>query len=103
MDQLEVQETIKKIKRNFSLRMNGVASASMREKGIGGYLNWGVGFPVLRGWAEEYGKDYELAAALWKENVRECKILSTLIMPAGRMDGEMMTVWLEQTTTQEIA
>lgn len=103
MEQLEVQETIKKIKRNFSLRMNGVASASMREKGIGGYLNWGVGFPVLRGWAEEYGKDYELAAALWKENVRECKILSTLIMPAGRMDGEMMTVWLEQTTTQEIA
>ena len=42
MEQQQVQDTIKLIKRGFSLQMNGVASASMREKGIGGYLNWGI-------------------------------------------------------------
>ncbi len=98
-----IQEKVRCIKRSFSLQMNGVASCSMRDKGINNYLNWGIQLPVLRTIAEEYGKDYELAIALWKENVRECKILATLIMPAERMDGEMLSLWMEQTETQEIA
>lgn len=103
MDQTKVNDTVKNIKRGFSLQMNGVASASMREKGIGGYLNWGIGFPVLRDMAEKYGKDADLAIALWKENVRECKILATLVMPPSYMDSDMISVWMEQTATQEIA
>ncbi len=75
----------------------------MREKGVNNYINWGIQFPALRKIAEEYGKDYELAVALWKENVRECKILATMMMPAERMDGEMLSLWMEQTETQEIA
>ena len=35
--------------------------------------------------------------------MRECKILATLIMPAERMDGQMLSLWMEQTETQEIA
>ena len=103
MEQQQVQDTIKLIKRGFSLQMNGVASASMREKGIGGYLNWGIQLPALRNIAQQYGKDYDLAAALWKENVRECKILATLIMPAERMSSDLVDLWMEQTTTQEMA
>lgn len=103
MQKENIQETVKRIKRGFSLQMNGVASCSMRDKGVVNYLNWGIQLPVLRKLAEEFGKDYELAIALWKENVRECKILATLIMPAEQMDGEMMSLWLEQTETQEIA
>lgn len=97
MQSAEIQDTVKKIKRGFSLQMNGVASGSMREKGINSYLNWGIQLPALRKIAEEYGKDYDLAIALWKENVRECKILATLIMPAERMDGQMLSLWMEQT------
>lgn len=103
MQSAEIQDTVKKIKRGFSLQMNGVASGSMREKGINSYLNWGIQLPALRKIAEEYGKDYDLAIALWKENVRECKILATLIMPAELMDGQMLSLWMEQTQTQEIA
>ena len=99
----EINNTVKKIKSGFRLQMNGVASSSMREKGIGGYLNWGIQLPALRKIAEEYGKDYDLAVALWKENVRECKILATIIMPAERMDGGMLSLWMEQTENQEIA
>lgn len=103
MKQTDIQLRIKEIKSEFRLRMNGVASASMRQKGVGGYLNWGIPFTELKLMAAEYEKDSHLAAALWKENVRECKILATLIMPAGSMDAEMAGVWMEQIITQEMA
>ena len=44
-----------------------------------------------------------LAIALWKENVRECKILATMLMPAEEMLPEVVDIWMEQTPTLEIA
>ena len=100
---MELNDKLKKIKQSFRLYMNGPASQSMREKGLNYNVNWGVPLINLHEMAKEYGKDYELAVALFKENVRECKILATLIMPADRMEAELAEVWLEQTRTQEIA
>lgn len=73
----EVNNKIKEIKRSFRLMMNGPASQSMLEKGIEYHLNWGVPFMQLRSMAKEIGQDYHLAIALWKEDIRECKILAT--------------------------
>ena len=103
MRQDEIQDTIKKIKQKFPLMMNGVASSSMRGKGVGGYLNWGIQLPALKELANEYGKNYDLSIALWIENVRECKILATLIMPYDMMKDDLVSLWMEQTSTQEIA
>ena len=75
----------------------------MREKGLNYHLNWGVSLVDLRQMAKEYGKDYELAIELWKENIRECKILATMIMPAERMLPEIVDIWVEQTQEVEIA
>ncbi len=99
----ETHETIMQIKRSFRLLMNGPASQSMREKGIGYKLNWGVPFIELKKMAAEYGKNYELAIELWKEDIRECKILATLIMPAEKMLPEITDLWMEQVQTQEMA
>lgn len=96
-------DKLQEIKRGFRLMMNGAASRSMREKGVEYRLNWGVSLIDLRTVAERYGKDYALSAALWKEDIRECKILATLVMPAERMSADLAEVWMEQTTTQEIA
>ena len=71
-------QKLMKIKRSFRLLMNGPASQSMREKGIEYKINWGVPFIELKKMAIEYGKDYDLAIELWKENIRECKILAQL-------------------------
>ena len=70
---------------------------------MGYKLNWGVSLVHLREMAATYGKDYDLAIALWKEDIRECKILATLIMPAERLLPEVADIWLEQTTSQELA
>lgn len=102
MDEL-TQQRLKEIKQAFRLKMDGAASRSMREKGLDYKLNWGVSLPDLKAMAREYGKDYDLAIALWKEDIRECKILATLMMPPERMLPEVVDIWMEQTTSQEIA
>ena len=65
-------------------------------------FNWGVPFTELKKMAEEYGKDYDLAIELWKEDIRECKILATLIMPADKMLAEITDLWMEQVNNQEM-
>ena len=82
--------------------MNGVTSKSMSEKGLNYKLNWGVAYTDLKEMAAEYGKDYSLAIELWKEDIRECKILATMIMPPEKMPAEVADLWLEQAPTQEI-
>ena len=86
----DTQDKLKQIKASFRLQMNGVASQSMRDKGLGYKINWGIGLPLLKIIAKEYGKDYNLAIELWKENIRECKILATMIMPPSEMEPDIV-------------
>ena len=100
---MEVQEKVKEIKQSFRQMMDGVISKSMRDKGTDYKLNWGATIPRLRAKADEIGKNYDLAIALFKEDVRECKILATMIMPPDEVLPEVIDIWMEQTTSQEIA
>ncbi len=99
----QTHEKLKQIKQGFRLLMNGVASQSMREKGLQYKINWGIQLTELQKIAGEYGKDYDLAVELWKENIRECKILATMMMPPEKMLPELADLWMEQTPSQEIA
>ena len=99
----EIQQEVKEIKQSFRLMMDGSVAQSMRDKGLNYHLNWGVTLPRLREEANEIGKSYDLAIALWKENVRECKILATMIMPPEEMLPEVVDIWMEQTDTLEMA
>lgn len=99
----ETHQKLMEIKRSFRLIMNGPTSQSMSQKGVGYKINWGVPFIELKKMALDYGKDYELAIELWKEDIRECKILATLIMPADKMLPEITDIWMEQVNNQEMA
>lgn len=100
---MNIQEEVKEIKQSFRLMMDGKVAQSMRDKGLDYHLNWGATLPRLKEKADEIGKNYDLSIALWKENVRECKILATMIMPAEQMLPEVADIWMEQTPTIEIA
>lgn len=100
---METTEQVKQIKRSFRLYMNGVTSTSMRQKGLDYKINWGVSQMDLRHMAEQYGKDKALAAALWQENIRECKILATLIMPAADFSASEAMEWAATLSTVEMA
>ena len=99
----EIQQQVKQIKQSFRQMMDGAVAKSMRDKGLEYKLNWGATLPRLKEQAAEIGKNYELAIALWKEDVRECKILATMVMPAEKMLPEVCDIWMEQVPSQEMA
>ena len=111
----ELQQYIKELKQSFRQMMDGSVAQSMRDKGLNYHLNWGATLPRLQDKAKEI-KDsapftlhpspftlYDLSIALWKENVRECKILATLLMPADEILPEVVDIWMEQIPSLEIA
>ena len=99
----DIQQQLRDIKQSFRLMMDGSVAQSMRDKGVDYHLNWGATLPRLREKAAEIGHNYDLAIALWKENIRECKILATMIMPADEVLPEVIDIWMEQTETIEVA
>lgn len=99
----DTHQKLMNIKRSFRLMMNGPVSQSMRSKGVDYKLNWGVPLPQLRQMATEYDKDMDLAIALWKEDIRECKILATLLMPVDEMSPELVDLWMEELRSEEMA
>jgi hypothetical protein len=111
MINMDINAKVKDIKQSFRQMMDGAIAKSMRDKGVGYKLNWGATLPRLREMADDLinvqcpmvNDRYDLAIALWKENVRECKILATMIMPAEVVLPEVIDIWMEQTDTQEIA
>lgn len=110
---MDTQEQVKSIKQSFRQMMDGAVAQSMRNKGVQYKLNWGATLPRLREKADELraensqGADqealYHLAIALWKEDVRECKILATMLMPPEKLLPEVADLWMEQVPSQEIA
>lgn len=105
---MDTQQKVKEIKQSFSQMMDGATAQSMRQKGLDYKLNWGATLPRLKEMAAELKTDdalslYDLAIALWKENVRECKILATMLMPPDEILPEVVDIWMEQTTTVELA
>ena len=100
---MTVQEKVLDIKRKLRLSMNGVASSDMREAGIGYKLNFGVSLPELRRIASETEKDSELAVALWKEDIRECRILAALIYPQDQFMSDMADFWIEDIKFPDLA
>ena len=108
---MDINQQVKEIKQSFRQMMDGAVAQSMRDKGVDYHLNWGATLPRLKAKAEEIAKSqeltanslYDLAIALWKENVRECKILATMLMPADKMLPEVCDIWMEQMPSQEMA
>lgn len=105
-----MQEKLKEIKQSFRLYMNGVTAQSLRDKGVNYHLNWGVSLQHLQEMTAEIKTEghtpaelHELSILLWKENIRECKILATMLMPAEEFPADLAMLWVEQTPTQEIA
>jgi len=89
-------EQVRDIKRRLRGVMNGPVSQSMREKGLTYKVNFGVELPRLREMATELPHTRELAAALWKEDIRECRLLAAMLQPAADFLPEVADIWVEQ-------
>lgn len=100
---MDLQEQLRAIKTELRLSMNGVVSQSMREKGLDYKLNFGVELPRIKTIAAAFEKNHDLAQALWKENIRECKILAGMLQPVDSFYPGIADIWVESMPNREIA
>ena len=77
-----IHEKVKEIKKQLRLAMNGIVSSHQRSQGLNYKINFGVEIPRLKAIAAERSHELELALTLWKENIRECKLLAIMLPDA---------------------
>jgi len=71
------------------------ALKGMAEFGITPEKAYGVSLPDLRNLAREIGTDHELALKLWESNIRETRILATMVADPGKVSEEQMERWVD--------
>ena len=97
-----MQARLDGIHRRFRLAMNGVASSSMRSKGMPYKVNFGVSLPQLKQIAAQYQPNSELARALWEEDIRESRLLATFLQPHEGFIKEEAEQWMKEANTPEL-
>ena len=75
--------------------MNGPLAQSLREKGLAYRVIFGVEWPRLVEFAQEIGKDHQLAQDLWKEDIRECRLLAGLVQPVETFYPDIADIWVD--------
>lgn len=96
MQNLPLEDQIREIKKMLRATMNGVLSGSMRQQGLTYRVNFGVDQPRLIELSDEIPHTATLAAKLWKEDIRELRLLAPMLMPRDEMDEELALLWIEQ-------
>ena len=111
-----MKHIISDIKAELRANMNGVASKMMRDAGMTAdyRVNFGIEIPRIGYIASEIRRYMmpedatdeayaQLGQALWKEAVRECRILATMLYPPHLMDADLADIWVDQIRTVELA
>lgn len=94
---------IDEIKKEIARSMNGVCAARIRESGLGYKVTFGVDWVRLREIAAGYAKNYETAWSLWQSDVREHKLIATLLCPLDEMTRERLGEWMRGVFNRELA
>lgn len=97
------QEIVLDIRKRLVLSMNGIASADMKESGMKYRLNYGVELPRIKEIASDFSKDSKVAAALWKEDIRECRMLAAMLYPEEMFLPDLACVWVSQIKYPDLA
>lgn len=90
-----VAQSLRELKQEFHALMNGPVSRALRERGLAYRTIYGVELPRLQQIAAERGRNHALAQALWKEDVRECRLLAPMVQPPETFPPELADVWVE--------
>ena len=82
--------------------MNGVTSAQQRRLGMNYNIIFGVEIPRLKEIASRFPREAELAKTLWKENIRESKLLAIFLLPEENY-AEVAEAWIGECRYSENA
>ncbi len=88
--------TAREVKQSLRSMMNGIVSQSMRSKGLNYKVIFGVELPRLQEFSKELPHTAELAAELWNEDIRECRLLAAMVQPVESFTPEQADEWVSQ-------
>lgn len=91
IEKMRYDDIIRKLKSLSNPR----AVEGMAKYGITPERTYGVSIPNLRKIAEEIGKDPELAKKLWESNIRETRILASMVDNPEVVAEEQMERWVK--------
>lgn len=95
---------LKEIKRMYRLYMNGIVSHSMREKGAGYRVNFGLTLPLLNRIARQIPPSAEIAEELWNDRgVRESMLLAPMVFPAEQYKPADAQRWVMSIPNTEVS
>lgn len=95
-------EKILEIKTQIRHRMNGEVADNMRREGIIYKVNYGVSIPELQQIAKGFKGDHDLALELYSDEIRECKIIASMIDDPALVTGEQIDDWSNEFDNPEI-
>ena len=81
---------------------NPDAINGMARFGITPKRTYGVSIPVLRNMAKNIGKDRNIAQKLWESDIRETRILASMIEDPNLVTEEQMENWVKEFDYWEI-
>lgn len=97
-----MKDILRQIRTDLRLSMNGVVSTSMRNKGVNYKMIFGVDIPRINRISQKYQSGKILAETLWNEDVREMKIMATLLYPDDQFSKETALEWISEINDQEL-
>lgn len=92
-----------RIKHTLALSMNGICAEKLRESSLGYAKVLGVDWVRIREIASGFDRDYDVSFALWQSEVREHKLIATLLCPYDAMTTERLGEWKKGITNTELA
>ena len=95
---MRYNDILKKLKALY----NPKAVEGMVKYGITPESAYGISIPNLRKIAKEIKLDHELAQLLWKSDIRETRILASMIDDPSEVSEEQMERWVKEFDYWEI-
>ena len=99
----EIEMEINSIKKEIRLLMNGICAEQMQQYGVNYGQNFGVSWIKLRDLARRHERNYDIAERLWYMDIRETKLLATLLVPPEKFTPAQADEWKEGICTMELA
>jgi 3-methyladenine DNA glycosylase AlkD len=94
---------LKQIMQRVVMLQNGVVAAQMAKSGVRGLMNYGVPLTDLRRIATETGTNHALARRLCQLNIREARILASMLFDANALDESDLTLIASSITNIDMA
>ena len=94
---------LKQIMQKAVMLQNGTVASLMAKSGVRGLMNYGVPLPDLRRIAAEAGTNHALARRLCQLNIREARILASMLFDASQLTNDDFALIYNSITNIDMA